>query len=239
MRQKGLLTKSILALLILGFFSVSAKAGDWEGQVKLKLSENKTAKRLGDTEKLMKKKSGLFNLDVDVQLGLDAANTSIEPQPSTTNVEAQKLESSESKLGPTLGAIVNVDFFGFGFTSGFQYSSKGFETVGNVATNYNYMNIPLLFYIGFEAGKIRVDGNVGPYFGLLISQDESTVLAVKNFDLGITANLSGAYMFNKYMGVLLGCKYEYGGLNNLASNEFIKKVTSSTLFFYSGLKFEI
>jgi len=237
MKQSGLLIKSIIALFVMGLFTITSKAGDWEGRVSLKSPDNKIEKRLGDTGKLMKKKNALFNLDVDIQLGLDMASTNIDVQKVDTNTA--KLQTTETRLGPTIGAILNVDFLGFGFTTGIQYTSKGYETVGNVATNYNYLNIPLLFYIGFESGKIRIDVNAGPYFGLLISQDETTVLAVKNFDLGLTGSLSGAYMFNKYMGVLLGCKYEYGGLNNLASNEYIYKVTSSTLFFYSGIKFEL
>jgi hypothetical protein len=237
MNKQGLLTKSMVIIFVLCFFSLSARAGGWEGQLHFNQTNNKMDKRLYETEKLMKKKNAFFNLDVDVQVGLGMGSTNIDVQKYDTNT--QKLENTDTKLGPTIGAIVDFDFLGFGFTTGIQYSSKGFETQGNIATNYNYINIPLLIYIGFESGKIRIDGHLGPYFGLLISQDESTVLAVKNFDLGITGNLSGAYMFNKYMGVLLGCKYEYGGLNNLASNEYINKVTSSTLFFYSGLKFEL
>jgi outer membrane protein with beta-barrel domain len=237
MNKPGLLTRSIVIIFILGFVIFTARAGDWEGQPHIKSTVGNMETPPGETEKLLKKKNKFFNLDVDVQLGLDMASTSIDVQKYDTNT--QKLQSTDTRLGPTIGAIVDFDFLGFGFTTGAQYSSKGFETQGNIATNYNYINIPLFFYVGFEAGKIRIDAHLGPYFGLLISQDESTVLKIKNFDLGLSGNLSGAYMFNKYMGVLLGCKYEYGGLNNLASNEFIKKVTSSTLFFYSGLKFEL
>jgi len=232
MKKRGLLTKLLIFLFILSLTSISTEAGDWEGQVKLKPGKENENIKFSP-----KKKNKFFNLDVDVQLGLGVSNTSIDVNKIDTNTT--KLQSTDSKLGPNIGAIVNVDFLGFGFTTGFQYSSKGFESTGNIATNYNYLNIPLLFYLGFESDKIRIDGNFGPYFGLLLSQDKSTALAVKNFDLGLTGNLSGAYMFNKYMGVLLGCKYEYGGLNNLASTELIKKVTTSTLFFYSGIKFEL
>jgi len=237
MKKTGLPAKFFILIFILCFVSLAARAGDWEGRLRLNSKDNKTEKKLNETEKLLKKKNALFNLDVDVQVGLGMASTSIDVQKVDTNT--QKLQSTDTRLGPTIGAIVNFDFLGFGFTTGIQYSAKGFETQQNIATNYNYINIPLLLYVGFESGKIRVDLQAGPYFGVLISQDESTVLTLKNFDFGLTGNISGAYMFNKYMGVLLGCKYEYGGLNNLASNEYISKVTSSTLFFYSGLKFEL
>jgi hypothetical protein len=60
---------------------------------------------------------------------------------------------------------------------------------------------------------------------------------VKNFDLGLTGNIQGAYMFQKHLGALLGVKYEYGGLNNLGNNEAIKSIKTSTFFIYSGIKF--
>jgi hypothetical protein len=45
---------------------------------------------------------------------------------------------------------------------------------------------------------------------LLIFQDETNFYKIKNFDLGATGNLSGAYMFNIYVRALSGVKYEYG-----------------------------
>jgi hypothetical protein len=150
------------------------------------------------------------------------------------------LSTTQSKVGPAIGAILSLDFLGFGFTTGFQYSNKGFESTGGTKTNLNYFNIPLLFYFDFNVGeKIRIDGNLGPYFGLLLSDDKDPRYKVKNFDFGLTGNLQGAYMFNKYMGALLGGKYEYGGLNNLGSNENFKKITTSTITIYTGLKFEL
>ena len=88
-----------------------------------------------------------------------------------------------------------------------------------------------------------IDGNVGPYFGLLLSQDEitsnptSNPYLLKNFDLGLTGNLQGTYMFAKHLGVLLGGRFEYGGLNNLISNELISSVSTQTFFIYTGMRF--
>lgn len=97
-----------------------------------------------------------------------------------------------------------------------------------------------MLYFDFDVtDNIRVDGNLGPYFGILLNTDDVEQYAIKNFDFGLTGNLQLAYMFNKYIGVLLGGKYEYGGLNNLGSNEYIKKTTTSTFNIYTGLKFEL
>ncbi|MBZ0202890.1 MAG: PorT family protein [Ignavibacteria bacterium] len=190
-----------------------------------------------EAEKLLAKRNALFSLDVDVQLGVGISNTSFEFNKPDTN---GSLTSTSSKVGPAIGANLSLNFLGFGFTTGLLYANKGFETSTGTKTNLNYLNIPLLIYFDFNIGpKIRVDGNLGPYFGLLLSQDVNPLYKAKNFDLGLTGNLQFAYMFNKYMGVLLGGNYEYGGLNNLGSNETIKKITTSTIKIYTGMKFEL
>ena len=236
MKKAGLFINCIIIILTAGMI-YSTHANDWEGKIRLKQKDKKDKLYLKEAERIIKKRNALFNIDVDIQLGLGIANTNVELNKIDTNT--QSLQSTNTKMGPTIGAIVNVDFLGFGFTSGLQYSSKGFESASGIKTGLNYLNIPLLFYFGFETDKIRIDGNIGPYFGLLLSQDKTTYFAVKNFDFGFTGNLSGAYMFSKYIGALLGFKYEYGGINNLQSNEFVKKTTTSTFFIYSGLKFEL
>ena len=189
-----------------------------------------------DIEKLkLYKKSGIFNLNVDIQLGATIANTSFEfNQPDTST---NKLTSTQSKVGPAAGVILSVDFLGFGFTTGLLYASKGFKQQDNTNFNLNYFNIPLLFYFDFQISKVIIDGNLGPYFGILMSTDNSPIYKIKNFDLGVTGNVQGAYMLNKYIGPLLGVKFEYGGLNNLVSTDQIKSVRTSTFFIYTGVKF--
>ena len=242
MRHSGLLFKTVILIFTAAVLSSNVFAQDWEGRIHL-LKERSNHNK--ESESIFKKKSGLINLDVDIQLGLGIANTSNELNKVDPNT--QSLQNTETKIGPSIGAIVNVDLIGFGFTTGFLYSSKGFkqnvdaiagEQAETVTRALNYLNIPLLIFVGFDINnKVLVDLNFGPYFGLLLSQDETTYYKVKNFDFGLTGDISGAYMFNKYMGALLGLKYEYGGINNLQSNEYIKKTTSSTFFIYSGLKF--
>lgn len=190
-----------------------------------------------EAEKLMKKRNALFSLDADIKLGVGISNTNFElNKPDSTG----QLTTTSSKVGPSIGAVLSLNFFGFGFTTGFMYGNKGFESGTGNKTNLNYFNIPLLLYFDFNVGqKVRVEGNLGPYFGLLMSQDENTLYKAKNFDFGLTGELQFAYMFNKYMGVLLGGNYEYGGLNNLSNNELVKKMTTSTINIYTGLKFEL
>jgi hypothetical protein len=191
-----------------------------------------------EIERLKMKKKGLFNLNIDVQLGLGISTTSFDL--NKIDSATQNLNSTNTRLGPNFGAILSVDFLGYGFTSGLQYSSKGFETVSGQTTSLNYFNIPLLFYFDFQIDRTIIDGNFGPYFGLLLSQNNDAKVVpieVKNFDFGLTGNIQGAYMFYKYIGALLGVKYEYGGLNNLGRNEAVKSVKTSTFFIYSGIKF--
>jgi hypothetical protein len=183
----------------------------------------------------LKKKKGIFNLNLDVQLGASIANTTFELNSADTSVK--NLSSTSSKVGPAGGVNFSVDFLGVGFASGIQFNSKGFKNSNNDNVNLNYFNIPLLFYFDFQVGRVIIDGNLGPYFGVLMSQDQTALYKVKNFDFGLTGDVQGAYMFNDYLGSLLGVKYEYGGLNNLGNNENIKSIRTSTIFIYTGFKF--
>ncbi len=183
----------------------------------------------------LKKKNSIFNLNLDVQLGMDFANTKFDLNKVDSTTSG--LNSTSSKIGPAAGVILSIDFLGFGFTTGFLYSSKGFQQTDGTNFNLNYFNIPLLFYFDFEIGKVIIDGNAGPYFGLLMSTDNSPIYSVKKFDFGLTGNVQGAYMISKYIGPLLGVKFEYGGLNNLGNNESINSIRTTSFFIYTGVKF--
>jgi hypothetical protein len=189
---------------------------------------------MNDVKLSLAKKSGLFNLSLDLQLGLNFSTTNFElSQTDTSNT----INNTSSKTGPGIAAVLAVDFLGYGFCTGLQYTSKGFQTVSNTNTSLNYFVIPLLFYFDFKIDKVIIDGNAGPYFGLLLSQDESALYKAKNFDLGLTGSLQGTYLFQKHLGALLGVKYEYGGLNNLGNNELVKSIRTSTFYVYTGVKF--
>ncbi len=217
-------------ILFFAFFAFNAPAYSGDGL--------KDKPFLKEVENMKAAKNKIFNLNIDIQLGLSSSKTNftLNRVDSTT----QNLSNPSSKLGPNIGAIVSIDFLGFGFTSGLQYSSKGFETIKNETTDFKYFNIPLLFYFDIDLGKVILAGNFGPYFGLLLSQNNDAPVVpfeVKNFDLGLTGDVQGAYMFQKHLGALLGVKYEYGGLNNLGNNEAIKSIRTSTVFVYTGIKF--
>lgn len=188
------------------------------------------------------KKGGIFNLSLDLQLGMTISNTKFNFNANDTSSASAKVSGSSSKVGPSIGAFVSINLLGFGFSSGLVYSSKGFQTTSGENFNYHYINIPLLFYFNFDFGKVIIDGNVGPYFGLLLNQDDitsnpSNPYLLKNFDLGLTGNLQGTYMFAKHLGALLGGRFEYGGLNNLVSNQLISRVSTQTFFIYTGMRF--
>lgn len=220
--------KKYLILFVLSFaFAATSYSGDGL----------KDKPFLKEVEKMKAAKNKLFNVDIDVQLGLSFSNTNFDL--NRVDSSTQNLNNPNSKLGPNFGATVTLDLLGFGFTSGFLYSSKGFETINNETTNLKYFNIPLLIYFDYEIGRVIINGSFGPYFGLLLSQDNDAAVpfAVKNFDLGLTGDIQGAYMFQEHLGALLGLKYEYGGLNNLCNNEAIKSIRTSTFFVYSGIKF--
>jgi hypothetical protein len=185
-------------------------------------------------------KGKIFSLNLDMQVGMTISNTKFNFNQSDSNTV--KLENNTSKPGPSIGAVISINFLGFGFTSGFVYSNKGFQSSSGENFNYHYFNIPLLFYFDFDFGKVLIDGNFGPYFGLLLNQSDitsglSNPYLLKNFDLGLTLDLQGTYMFAKHFGALLGGKFEYGGLNNLVSNQLVSSVRTQTYFIYTGMKF--
>jgi hypothetical protein len=190
-----------------------------------------------EVERLVfKKKRGIFNLNLDLFGGITITNTTFDVRTGDTTA-ATSLNTTSSKVGPSAGALLSVDFLGYGFTTGMAFVGKGFQDSSGTNRSLNYLNIPLLFYFDFDFDKVIIDGNVGPYFGLLLSQDESTLYKVKNFDFGLTGSIQGAYMFKRPLGVLFGLKYEYGGLNNLGNNESIQRIRTSSFFIYTGLKF--
>lgn len=212
---------------------------DFNRQPSLKLkSSPETKEYFKEAEKLQRKRNALFSLDFDVQLGVNIAKTNFEL--NKVDSTTQEFNSTSTRVGPSISAVLSLNLLGFGFTSGLAYSNKGFETSTGEKASLNYFNIPLLLYFDFNIGpKVRVDGNLGPYFGLLLSETNDPRYKVKNFDFGLTGNLQFTYMFNKYMGVLLGGRYEYGGLNNLGNNENFKRINTSTINIYTGLKFEL
>jgi hypothetical protein len=195
-------------------------------------------------EKMMKKQeskkrglgSSFFGLNLDVIFGVGISNTEFDLSKDTSG-----LGNTQAKTGPMVGVNLNFNLIGFAFSTGFNYSSKGF-VANNSDVNANYINIPLMFAFNFDVGKVELDIAAGPYVGILISHDEQQAYEMKNFDIGIVGTLQGSYFFNRFMGALLGVKYEHGGLNNLLveknqTGSNISAIKTRNWFIYSGVKF--
>ena len=99
-----------------------------------------------------------------------------------------------------------------------------------------------MFAFNFDIKRVRIDLAAGPYIGILLSSDANSQYTMKNLDLGIVANVQGTYFFNRFLGTLLGVKYEQGGLNNLlqntpGSNNNVTSIKTTNWFIYTGIKF--
>jgi hypothetical protein len=180
--------------------------------------------------------SSFFGLNLELIFGVGFSNTEFDINNDTTG-----LSNAESKTGPVLGVNIGFNLMGLALGTGFNYSSKGFQSGSSTPYSANYLNIPLLFAFNFNIKKVQIDLAMGPYVGILLSQDKNEYYALKNIDLGLTGSVQGTYYFNRFMGALLGVKYEHGGLNGLLEengmNEYVSSVKTRNWFVYSGVKF--
>lgn len=190
---------------------------------------------------------------VDFQLGVGATNPNITPR-GTGSIE------EETELGYVVGGLVYFNIFEMlSFTTGvtfngksFSFQKPGYTTTQNDATadsmsagGYvpaNYFVIPLfLDYGGMLSEDFGLRFNGGPYFGFLMSQPENTYqnIGYKNFDLGLSATLTGNYVFMYPFSVIFGTSFKYGGLNNLMSTDKIESITTTNFTFFTGVRFAI
>jgi hypothetical protein len=194
-------------------------------------------------EKMMKEQqskqrglgSSFFGLNLDVFFGVGISKTEFE-----MNQDTSGFSNIGTKTGPLLGVNLNMNLIGFAISTGFNFSSKGFTANSN-SYNANYMNIPLMFAFNFNIERVGIDVAAGPYIGILLSNDESQQYTLKNLDIGIVGTLQGSYFFNRFLGALVGVKYEQGGLNNLietgTENNNITSIKTQNWFIYTGMKF--
>jgi hypothetical protein len=206
--------------------------------------KNEYMKQYRETNKKMKEQeenkrglgSSFFSLHLDIIFGVGFSNTEFDINNDTTG-----LSNAESKTGPVLGLNIGFNLMGIALGTGFNYSSKGFQSGSSTPYNANYLNIPLLFAFNFNISKVEIDLAAGPYVGILLSEDKNEYYALKNIDLGLTGSVQGTYFFNRFMGALLGVKYEHGGLNGLLEengmNDYVSSVKTRNWFVYSGIKF--
>ncbi len=180
--------------------------------------------------------NNLFGLTIDLIIGAGFSKTSFDLSKDTAG-----LSNTNSKTGLMIGANVNIRLLEFAFGTGISYSSKGFITNNSNSYDANYLNIPFMFSYNFDIGKAEISLSAGPYAGILLSQGGSQYYSLKSINLGIAGSVQGSYIFNNYLGVLLGVKYEQDGLNNLLKsspiNNYISSIKTTNWFIYSGIKF--
>ena len=242
-------TISLFVLLILSFALFNAES--IFAQEKIEIGKSSPCSDISKFNSLKKeessfnKTSSLFSFDLDIQVGLGIASSNINLNKTDSNTKS--LENTSSKVGPSIGATVSLNLLGYGFSTGILYTPKGFQTTSGSNFNLHYFVVPWLLYFDIDLNRVRISGNFGPYVGILLNNDSYispvnanvNLFTPKNVDFGLSANIQGVYYFTKILGALLGVKYEYGGLNNLASTEYIKTMHTSTVFVYTGLKISL
>lgn len=249
--------KLILLLAIL-FTSINTYA-DWKPEfLKTGLPKNEKTRVDKDYKiayKDFQEKSGKI-LDFYVDFKIGGASTSA----SVTQANGLGSYNTASKPGFNIGALIYTKLFdSFQFSTGLDFIGKNFEVTPptNVNTGTgttgaskvdsttkrvanNYLNIPINFnFGGMITDKIGLTFNGGPYFGLLLSTDDNSGLGYKNFDLGLNGSLTANYKIAPLTSILLGARFDYGGLNNLGNTPYVDKVSTSTIGFFTGVRFAI
>jgi len=249
---------TLFALLTFLMLSVNSYA-DWKPEFsKTGISKNEKTrlnKDLNLARKDFQEKSGKF-LDFYVDLKLGGTSTSA----SVTSQSGLGSYNTQPKIGFNAGAIMFIRLLDqVQFSTGLDFTGKNFEVTPPTNVNNptpsgqtvrvdsttqkvssNFMNIPLNFNFGtYITDDLGITFNGGPYLGILLNSTENAGLGYKNFDLGLNGTLTFNYRVAPLTSVILGAKFEYGGLNNLGSTPYVDKVTTSSVGFFSGVRFAI
>lgn len=249
----------IFTILIMLFLFVSAEFVKAQSELNfsdLNRQKNTEVKnKLYDDYKNAKKefdfKSGKpIEFYVDFQLGVGSTSPNV-----TKGSKATNDYRTSSKLGYITGALVYISLFDLlSFSTGLTFEGKSFTvTPPNISIPYpgydsstvyipnNYLNIPLNFNVGgMITQKVGLTFNGGPYLGILLSKPNSLGgLGYKNFDFGLNATLTANYVIMYPFSVILGTKFEYGGLNSLGNTPFADKITTTNFTFFSGMRFTL
>lgn len=182
-----------------------------------------------------------FGLSIDFQLGYNSTSANVDEKSSVQPV------TTTSKGGFLLGAILNINILGLGFSTGLDFTKKNFgidipyydstTTIDSVSTELknSYMNIPLnVSFGGMVSDDIGVSFSGGPYLGFLLNPSNE-FSAYKDFDFGLNGILTGRYYLNPFMAIILGFQGQYGGLNNLLSTSSVESMTTFNWGLFSGL----
>lgn len=251
--------KKFNLFLLLAFLFISANSyADWKPEfIKSGIPKNEKIKLNKDYKlayKDFQEKSGKI-LDFYVDLKLGGTSTSA----NVTQANGLGSYNTGSKVGFNIGALIYTRLFdAFQFSTGIDFTGKNFEVTPptNVNTGTpsgvtkvdsttqkvanNYMNIPLnVNFGGMITETLGLTFNGGPYLGILLSTDDHSGMGYKNFDLGLVGSLTANYKIAPLTSVLLGAKFEYGGLNNLGSTPRVDRVSTSSLGFFTGIRLAI
>lgn len=253
--------KNLKLILLFAFlFAAVNTYADWKPEFSKtgipKLEKNKLNKDYKLAYKDFQEKSGKI-LDFYVDFKLGGTSTSASVTPAT----GKGAYNTGSKIGFNIGALIYTKLFdSFQFSTGLDFNGKNFEVTppSNVNTGTpvssadsvnkstqkvanNYLNIPLNFnFGGMITETLGLTFNGGPYLGILLSTDDNrTGMGYKNFDLGLVGSLTANYKIAPLTSVLLGAKFEYGGLNNLGNTPYVDKVSTSSLGFFTGIRLAI
>jgi hypothetical protein len=249
----------LFLLLAVLFISANTYADQKPEFIKLGISKNEKNK-LNKDYKLayrdFQEKSGkFFDFYVDFKLGGTSTSASVTPAAGKDSY------NTGSKVGFNIGALIYTRLFdAFQFSTGLDFNGKNFEVTPPTTVNSgtpvvasdsvstatqkvanNYLNIPMNFnFGGMITETFGLTFNGGPYLGILLSTDDNrTGMGYKNFDLGLVGSLTANYKIAPLTSILLGAKYEYGGLNNLGNTPYVDKVSTSSLGFFTGIRFSI
>ncbi len=252
--------KNLKLILLFALLSLTVNTyADWKPEfLKTGLSKNEKTRVDKDYKiayKDFQEKSGKI-LDFYVDFKIGGASTSA----NVTQANGLGAYNTGSKVGFNIGALVYTKLFdSFQFSTGLDFVGKNFEVTppANVNTggtppagaridstaksiSNNYLNIPLNFnFGGMITDKFGLTFNGGPYFGLLLSTNDNSGLGYKNFDLGLNGSLTANYKIAPLTSVLLGARFDYGGLNNLGRTQYVDKVSTSTIAIFTGIRLAI
>jgi len=249
---------SLLMLCVL-FVNISNTKADDKYSPKLKIKDGKNLSDLSltsyskdkiniDYEKAKKyymaKTGSILGASVDFQIGYGTTNANVTAQSSAKDV------TTTSKGGITFGALLNISLFDlFNLTTGLDFTKKNFDVavpysapsigtgdsiVKNLANNY--MNIPLNINLsGKLSDNVGISFSGGPYFGFLLNPTNE-VSGYKDFDFGLNGILTGNYLLNQFVSIILGTEVQYGGLNNLINTNTVESARTINWNAFTGLR---
>lgn len=240
---------SVFVVLVIMLTQVNFVKADGKFDPKLKLGSKKDFSlelKKRDYEKAMKwhkKKTAnaLFGISLDLTAGYNSTNPNVEQRVSTASI------GTSSKGGINFGALFNITVLGINLTTGLDFLNKKYEienpidSIGSVIDSVKktyanqYLDIPInMTFSTMISENVGVSFSGGPYFGILLNPSNAAN-GFKDFDLGLNGILTGKYYLNPFVSILLGGKYQYGGLNNLLSNQVVEKVNTNTWGVFTGL----